>query len=194
MINPLVSQSGFSTPGFLGILSRILIREGRAMIREPRYRSSDAAAILSVSRDHLRYLEERIPSNATRSGWRNRSLFDLFRLLLAIELVQYGVDATSAVRLAHETPIGYGENIIYALPDEGAGLKASLQDELETELSDQILIAHRDGETWRAMNYWVDDERPLNKYITGSATVIRLWPLGERLIRHLRQHALGEQS
>lgn len=164
------------------------------MIREPRYRSSDAAAILGVSRDHLRYLEERISSDETRSGWRNRSLLDLFRLLLAMELSQYGVDAASAVRLAHETPVGYGENTIHALPDEGASLTGSLQDELETELSDQTLIAHRDGEAWRAMNYCADDEHPLHHYIAGSATVIRLWPLGDRLMRRLRQHALGEQS
>ena len=164
------------------------------MIREPRYRSSEAAAILGVSRDNLRYLEERISSNEPSSGWRNRSLFDLFRLRLAMELSHYGVEAASAVRLAHATPIGYGENTFHALPDDGASVVSSLEGELETELFGQTLIAHRNDDVWHALNYWSDDEHPLDYYIVGSAAVIRLWPLGQQLMRRLRQHALGEQS
>jgi hypothetical protein len=162
------------------------------MIRQPRYRSSDASAILGVSRDHLRYFEDRIQTAENSSGWRNRSLLDLYRLLLAIELSHHGVDTANAVRLAHETPIGYGDDIHWGRDTETG--TASYEEQLTSELFGETLIAHRDGEHWRGHKHWSDDEHSLDWYITGSAVVIRLGPLGDRLMRQLRQHALGEQG
>jgi hypothetical protein len=163
------------------------------MIRHPRYRSGDASSILGVSRDHLRYLEDRIESSAT-TGWRNRSLLDLFRLLLAIELSQHGVDAVHAVRLAHEIRLGHEDSRWAGETSLEASSAASLEEQLTGELFGQTMIAYRDSDNWQSRSHWADDEHPVDWYITGSAIVIRLRPLGERLMRRLRQHALGEQA
>jgi hypothetical protein len=163
------------------------------MIRQPRYRSGDASSILGVSRDHLRYLEDRIEGSGT-TGWRNRSLLDLFRVLLAIELSQHGVDAAHAVRLAHEIRLGYEDSHWAGKTFLETSTPASLEEQLTGELFGQTLIAYRDGDNWQSRSHWADDEHPVDWYIAGSAVVIRLRPLGERLMRRLRQHALGEQA
>lgn len=160
------------------------------MIRTPRYRTAEAVAILGITRDHLRYFESRIDADGV-SGWRHRSLLDLFRLRLAIELSHYGVDADQAVRIAHEIQIGHGDEVF--LPGEAAGL--SLEQELSEELFGQALIVQRDGNQWRSYLYWIDGEHgPLERHLSGTAVIVPLSLLGERLIGRLREYALGESS
>src|SRR5262249_52952762 len=117
------------------------------MVRQPRYRSGDASSILGVSRDHLRYLEDRIESSGT-TGWRNRSLLDLFRLLLAMELSQHGVDAVHAVRLAHEIRLGHEDSRWAGAASVESTSAASLEEQLTGELFGQTMLAYRDGDNW----------------------------------------------
>jgi hypothetical protein len=160
------------------------------MIRKPRYRTAETAAILDITRDHLRYFESRI-GGGSMSGWRHRSLLDLYRLFLALELSRYGVEADYAVTIAHETPIGHGDD--FKLPGEAAGI--SLEQELIEELFGQVLIVQRDTNDWRSYLYWMDGEHgPLQSHLSGTAIVVPLSLLGKRLVQRIREYALGEQS
>jgi hypothetical protein len=95
--------------------------------------------------------------------------------------------------LAHVIQLGY-EDSRWAGDTSLEKSTASLEEQLTGELFGQTIIAHRDGDNWQGRSHWADDEHPLDWYITGSAVVIRLRPLGEQLMRRLRQHALGEQA
>jgi hypothetical protein len=160
------------------------------MIRRPRYRTAEATAVLAITRDHLRYFESRIEGESI-TGWRQRSLLDLFRVFLALELSQYGVEADHAVKIAHETQFGYGEDVIS--PGEAAGL--SLEEELFGEVFGQTLIVQRDGTEWRSYLYWSDGEHgPIERHIGGTAIVVPLSLLSKRLMQRIREYALGEQS
>jgi hypothetical protein len=161
-------------------------------IHSPRYRAGDTRAILDISIGQLRLLQTAADADSPPAGWRLRSLMDIFRLMLAIELAAHGLEVAEASRIAHEAPIGYGDDVRMAY--EGSA-RTALAEQLHSELFGQTLVAQRCGDGWAATLHRSDAENlQLDKLVEGSAAVIRLRPLGERLMTRLRQYSLGEAA
>lgn len=156
-------------------------------IHAPRYRRGETCAILDISTMQLRSLQAGEDSDGSPAGWRSRTLMELYRLMLAIELSTHGLEVAEASTIAHEVQLGWEG----ATPDETLGV--SLGEQLEGQLFGQTLIAQRKNGRWKSFVHLSDGEsRPLGEVIGDSSIVIRLRPLAARLIARIRQHALGE--
>ena len=156
-------------------------------IHAPRYRRRETCAILNISTMQLRSLQAGEGSDGSPARWRSRTLMELFRLTLAMELSTHGLEVARASTMAHEVQLGWDG----AAVDETHGI--SLGEQLEGELFGQTLIAQRENGLWKSFVHLSDGEnRRLDEVIGDSSIVIRLRPLGARLIIRIRQHALGE--
>jgi hypothetical protein len=156
-------------------------------IHAPRYRRGETCAILNISTMQLRSLQAGQDSDGSPAGWRSRTLMELYKLMLAIELSTHGLEVAEASTIAHEVQPAWDG----ATADETHGI--SLGEQLEGQLFGRTLIAQRKNGLWKSFVHLSDSEsRPLGEVIGDSSIVIRLQPLGSRLIARIRQHALGE--
>jgi len=159
------------------------------MLHDRRYTSGQIWAILGLTREQLSYMDTHREARRDGTGWRKRSVMDLFRLMLTKELVAHGVPVEHAVRIAHNAPLVYGDDVHG--PGEAEGVP--LADQLASKLFGHTLIAWREGEGWAWFVHADDGEsEPIGCHIRRSAIVIRLPQLGDDLIARIRQYALGE--
>jgi hypothetical protein len=158
------------------------------MIHTPRYRSAETRQILNLSPQQLRSLEASALGDTETKRWRSRTPFELFRLMLAMELTAWGVEVAEASKIAHQFAFGHGEDVIWA--DEAAG--SSLEETLCDALFGQTVIVYLEDGRWHGQVHWSDGEHSdVEDHIAGSALVIRLRPLARRLIQKISRRALG---
>lgn len=161
------------------------------MLHDQRYTSGQIWTILGLTREQLSYMDVHREPKRDGTGWRKRSVMDLYRLMLTKELAAHGVPMEHAVRIAHEAPFAYGDDVHE--PGEAEGVP--LAEQLAGKLFGHTLIAWRDGEGWASLVHADDGQsEPIAYYIRRSAIVIRLLPLGDDLIARIRQYALGETT
>ena len=159
------------------------------MLYDQRYRSGETRELLGLTCEQLAYMDSYRDGERDGTGWRKRSAMDLFRLMLSNQLAAHGIPVEQAVKIAHEIPVGRDDYIFCPGEDD------PLREQLAAELFGRTLIARRDGTAWHPILHVSDGEdEPIEYYISRSAVVIRLGPLGEDLIARIREHALGERG
>lgn len=158
------------------------------MIHTPRYRSAETREILNLSPQQLRSLEVNASGDTETKRWRSRTPFELFRLMLAMELTAWGVEVAEASKLAHQLAFGHGEDVKWGGESDGNSLEETLSD----ALFGQTVIVHQEDGRWHGQVHWSDGEHgDVEDHIGGSALVIRLRPLAGRLIQKISRRALG---